>query len=113
MFYPDLLELSFIPQSKLEMALDVMSQEQDIAVRGVDEGIVGVKILATGIRKINTYTEELNVINKSTKTIFYSWQTTVKPNKRYIQEALEEAIKDQPDFRDRLCDKRYQRFARR
>ena len=98
MFYPDLLELSFIPKSELEMALDVMSQERDIAVRVVDQAIVGVKILVTGIRKINTFIKEINVINKSTKTIFYSWQTTVKPNKKYIQEALEEAIKDQTGF---------------
>ena len=97
-FYPDLLELSLIPQAKLELALDVMSQEQLITIRSVDQGIVGVKILAAGIRKVNIYTEEEKAMNKSTRTIFYSWQNSVKPNRNYIQAALEEAIKDQPDF---------------
>lgn len=96
--YPDLLEMSFIPKSKLDLSLDVMEQEGLVEIRSVDQSIIGVRIKAVGVRKVTVSMEAKSVKTNQNKTIFYSWQNTVKPNKNYIHEALEKAIKEQPNF---------------
>jgi len=98
MFYPDLLESSFISKAQVELALDVMSQEGLVEVRSVDQGIVAVKIKATGIRKVAVTLETTPKAMSNDKTIFYSWQNTVKPNRKYIQDCLEKAIEGQDGY---------------
>lgn len=98
MSYAELLQMSFVPQADLDLALDVMQQEGVVELRSVGQGLSGVKIKAAGIRKVEGVMELEPVTQGRGRTIFYSWQNTVKPNRGYIEESLAEAIKGQPDF---------------